>query len=132
MMNSIEDLLQTPCWVIDIFPMRVPEDSPGQFFAVEGHYLREHMASVKRKHVDLVLKLNCYAAVSIDGACNPAPARIEELMRERAVYIMLGGAMLLSEPDDTHMTLFNPDARLLRLVQTIAQGEGLFVWEGRN
>ena len=37
--------------------------------------------------------------------------------------------MLLSEPDDTHMTLFNPDEDLLDLVKILAAGEGLFVWQ---
>lgn len=35
--------------------------------------------------------------------------------------------MILSEPDDTYMTLFNPDDELLELVKLIASGEGLFV-----
>ena len=37
--------------------------------------------------------------------------------------------MLLSEPDDTHMTLFHPDEELLNLVKTLAVGEGLYVWQ---
>ena len=37
--------------------------------------------------------------------------------------------MILSEPDDTHMTLFAPDPELLELTRSIAAGEGLFVWE---
>jgi hypothetical protein len=39
----------------------------------------------------------------------------------------MGDSMILSEPDDTHMTLFNPDDELLELVKLIASGEGLFV-----
>ena len=41
--------------------------------------------------------------------------------------------MILSEPDDTHMTLFGPDEKLLKLVKLLAAGEGLYVWnEGSN
>ena len=36
--------------------------------------------------------------------------------------------MILSEPDDTHMTVFNADEKLLELIRVIASGEGLFVW----
>jgi hypothetical protein len=50
--------------------------------------------------------------------------------KDRYVYIMMGDSMILSEPDDTHMTLFNPDDELLELVKLIASGEGLFVWRG--
>ena len=42
---------------------------------------------------------------------------------------MTGGAMILSEPDDTHMTLFNPDEELLGLIRDLASSEGLFVWK---
>ena len=34
-------LLEAPCWVIDLLPMQVPQDSAGQFFAVEQYYLDE-------------------------------------------------------------------------------------------
>jgi hypothetical protein len=50
-------------------------------------------------------------------------------MDEEYVYIMAGDSMILSEPDDTHLTVFNPDDRLLELLMPIAAGEGLFVWK---
>ena len=37
--------------------------------------------------------------------------------------------MILSEPDDTHLTVFNPDSQLLEMIRQIAPGEGLFVWK---
>ena len=37
--------------------------------------------------------------------------------------------MLVSEPDETYMTLFNPDNETLELVKMISAGEGLFVWK---
>ena len=37
--------------------------------------------------------------------------------------------MILSEPDDTHLTVFNPDTQLLELIRQIASSEGLFVWK---
>lgn len=42
---------------------------------------------------------------------------------------MTGESMILSEPDDTHLTVFNPDSELLELIGQIASGEGLFVWK---
>ena len=38
-------------------------------------------------------------------------------------------AMIVSEPDDTYLTLYHPDDELLELVRTIAAGEGLYVWQ---
>ena len=40
MTEKIEELLQTPYWIVDIFPKQVPKDSPGQYFEIEK-YLRE-------------------------------------------------------------------------------------------
>ena len=127
---TIEELLETPYWIIDILPKQVPKDSPGQYFAIEGFFLKEQLTEIKKKHIGVILKLNCYVDISIDGEKNPAPERIRDIMMERYVYIMLGDSMILSEPDDTHMTVFNPDEELLDLIREISSSEGLFVWKG--
>lgn len=131
MNKTIDELLQTPYWIIDILPKQVPKDSPGQYFSVEEYFLAEQrFAQIKEKHINLVLKLNCYRDISIneEEALNPPPERIAGEMKDRYLYIMAGDAMILSEPDDTHMTLFNPDEDLLELVSALAKGEGLYVW----
>ena len=51
-------------------------------------------------------------------------------MLDRYVHIMLGDAMILSEPDDTHLTVFNPNEKMLCLIKEISSSEGLFVWKG--
>ncbi len=127
---TIEELLEKPYWIIDILPKQVPKDSPGQYFAIEDFFLKEQLTEIKKKHIGVILKLNCYVDISIDGEKNPAPERIRDIMMERYVYIMLGDSMILSEPDDTHMTLFNPDKELMDLIREISSSEGLFVWEG--
>ena len=132
MKRSIDELLLTPYWIIDILPEQVPKDSPGQYFAVEKYYLAgDRLADIKQKHINVILKLNCYRDISLDeeSSVNPPPERIDEEMRSRYLCIMTGGSMIISEPDDTYMTLYNPDKKLLELVKTIASGEGLFVWK---
>ena len=128
---TIEELLQTPYWIIDILPSQVPADSSGQYFAVEKYFLEEHLSAIKQKHLSLILKLNCYRDISIDEETevNPSPARIAKEMMERYLYFMVGDAMILSEPDDTHLTVFHPDEALLELIRTLAAGEGLYVWQ---
>lgn len=131
-MRAIEELLQTPYWIIDILPKQVPAYSPGQYFAVEKYYLeKERFAVIKEKHINVILKLNCYRDVSIDEetVVNPSPERIAEEMRQRFLYIMVDDSMILSEPDDTSMTVFNPDDDLLELIRQIAAGEGMHVWK---
>ena len=132
MEKTIEELLQTPYWIIDILPKQVPKDSPGQYFPIEDYFLRgDTLAAIKQKHLNLILKLNCYRDVSLDEdeERNPPPEQIADTVFRRYTYIRMADAMLLSEPDDTHMTLFNPDEELLDLVKALAAGEGLFVWQ---
>ena len=128
---AIEELLQTSYWVVDILPALVPKDGPGQYFAIEKYFLSgKRLEAIKEKHINLVLKLNCYRKISIYGEeDNPAPELLAAEMRQRYLYIMVDEAMILSEPDDTHLTIFNPDAGLLDLVREIAAGEGLYVWK---
>ena len=132
MNKTVEELLQCPYWIIDILPSQVPKDSPGQYFAVEKYFLQgDRIKEIKKKHIDLVLKLNCYRDISIDDetGINPLPENIAGEMRKRYLYIMIDESMILSEPDDTHLTVFNPDPQLLELIRQIASGEGLFVWK---
>lgn len=126
--NRIEALLNTPYWIIDILPFQVPKDSPGQYFTIEEYFLKEQLADIKRKHINLILKLNCYRDIVIEDEMNPAPDKTAEIMNDRYVYIMTGDSMILSEPDDTHLTVFNPDEELLKLVRDLSAGEGLFLW----
>ena len=131
MKKTIEELLECPYWIVDVFPSQVPENSPGQFFAVEAYYLQgKRLAEIKQKHIDLILKLNCYRDLSIDEeeALNPPPARIAGEMRKRHLCIRTEEALILSDPDDTHLTVFNPDPQLLELIREIASGAGLYVW----
>lgn len=133
-MDKIEELLQTPYWIIDILPMQVPKDSPGQYFTVEDYFLKDQLTVIKEKHINLILKLNCYYDLIViqddEETGNPSPYKIAEIVNERYVYFIIGESMILSEPDDTHLTLFNPDEELLDLVRELAGSEGLFVWKG--
>ena len=108
MKKTVEDLLQSSYWIIDILPSQVPEDCPGQFFSVEEYFLQgDRIEEIKQKHIDLVLKLNCYRDISIsdETVVNPLPKHIADEMKKRYLYIMVGESMILSEPDDTHLTV---------------------------
>ena len=130
MKNKVDVLLQKPYWVIDILPEQVPRESKGQFFEIESYFLeKNNLTSIKQKHINMLLKLNCYYQISIDGDVNPSPERIVEDVMERSLQIMVGDAMIASEPDDLHMTVYNPDEKLIRLITAISSGEGLFVWK---
>lgn len=132
MTRTIDELFQTPYWVIDPLPRQVPRDSAGQYFVVERYYLEKpRLDRIKRKHLNIVLKLNCYRDISLEDEAipNPSPERIAEEMRKRYLCLRVDDALILSEPDDTTMTVFNPDESLLDLLRDIVPSEGLFIWQ---
>ena len=132
MKRSIDELLLTPYWIIDILPKRVPADTQGQYFAIASYLEKHRMAQIKEGQTDLILKLNCYRAISVNDEeeINPPIEKIVEEMGKEYVFFRIDEAMILAERDDTHMTLFNADEELLELVRVLAQGEGLYVWKG--
>ena len=85
MKKTVEELLQCSYWIIDILPSQVPEGSPGQYFAVEEFFLQDgRIEEIKRKHIDLILKLNCYRDISIgdENVINPLPEHIANEMKK--------------------------------------------------
>ena len=128
-MERMEELLNKPYWIIDILPERVPENNPGRYFTIEEYWRRNHLPEIRQKHLSLILKLNCYMELSMDGEVNPPPERIRDRMTEHDVSILLGDALILSERGDTYLTVYNPDDRLLGLIRRLSAAEGLFVWQ---
>ncbi len=129
---TIDELLKTPYWIIDILPQQVPKDSPGQYFAVADYWHSEpQRTAIKQKHIDLILKLNCYRDLYLDEeeTPNPRPEILVGEMLMRYLCIKVDDAMIVSDPEDTYLTLYNPNEKLLELVKTLAGGEGLFVWQ---
>ena len=64
MSKTIEELLNAPYWIIDILPKQVPAGSAGQYFAIEQYLRDTQLSDIKKKHVNLILKLNCYRDIS--------------------------------------------------------------------
>jgi len=84
-MKTVEELLQCPYRIIDILPSQVPKDSPGQYFAVEDYFLQgDRVEEIKQKHINLILKLNCYRDISIgdETVVNPLPEHIADEMKK--------------------------------------------------
>ena len=85
MKRTVEELLQCQYWIIDILPSQVPKDSPGQYFAVEKYFLQsDRIEEIKQKHIDLILKLNCYRDISIEDEAmiNPPSEHIADEMKK--------------------------------------------------
>ena len=136
----IEELLNKPYWIIDILPEQVPEDSAGQYFAVEQYWRQPPaIAEIRRRFTGVLLKLNCYSdfrvcfAGSEEYTLNPAPELLTSwiLDGQKDLCILLPGedALITLNRDDTWMTLYQPSETLLRRTERLASAEGLFVWK---
>ena len=132
MRKTIEELLELPYWIVDVLPEQVKADSPGQYYAVERYYRSEpRITEIKKRHADLVLKLNCYRDILPDGKeeRNPTPERIAEAVLTRRACLRTGDALIVSEPDELYLTVYHPDRELLRLLKKLCVGEGLYLWQ---
>ena len=138
--TMIEALLEREVWVIDALPRQVPANSAGQFFAIEHTLLTPPRSTkLRKKFVDVLLRLNCYVDFDVwkeelDGpARNPAPDELERWVEEdrEALSIVLSGedALIVVPTESTCMALHNAAPDLLSLITCIAQASGLFVWK---
>ena len=130
--DRIEPYFERPYWVVDILPLQVPADSPGPYFAVEQYFLQEpRLSALRRKYLELFLKLNCYFDMEIPEKKNPRPEALEELVMSRAVYALFGEehTLCVLNYDDTNMTVYDPSERFRSIMEMLAGAEGLFFWQ---
>ena len=140
---TIDELLLTPYRVIDILPERVPENSPGQYSAVERYFLKDK--ALRRRQAELLLKLNCYYDLTFvlprpDGTeeeiFNPAPETVTKLVGREYLCVLIGGevpgvpeALITADRADAYMTVYHAEGRLLDLIHKLTEAAGLFLWE---
>ena len=137
---KIDELIDKPCYLIDIFPRKVPETPDRRYFEVE-EILQKNRRDLDEKFCRLLLKLYCYydfwVAAGTEVAVNPEPERLAEWIRhcfegdwrERDyINIILPGcnAMVILNGDDLYMSVYHPDGRLMELISQLAGAEGLF------
>ena len=132
-MDRIDEWFAAPCWVIDVLPDRVPDKSPGQYFAVEKYFLQD--PELPRKQLRIILKLNCYFDLTLvtekEETVNPAPEVWAERIGRECLSILAGDrALITTDPGDTYLSVFTADDRILAMIRELAAAEGLFVWKG--
>ena len=135
----IETLLNKPYWVIDILPEQVPENSAGQYFAIEQYYLQTGITDIHRRFTDVLLKLNCYFDFLVclsdqeQQIYNPEPERLVSWINteQKDLCIVLAGedVLITLNHDDTYMTVYNPSESLINRIRNLAMTHGLFFWQ---
>ena len=136
-LNHIEKLLEKPCWVIDILPYQVPKESAGQYFAVEEYYLKEPQnRKLRQCFIGMLLKLNCYYDFLIyqnDKIIEkPSPEQLEDMILHNTatIDILLQEDVLITiRNDDTYLTVYDPDEKLLETLKQLSAAHGLFLWK---
>ena len=53
---------------------------------------------------------------------------LKEIVGYRYIQILIDDSLIVSDPDDMYMSLYNPTDTMLELVTKIAGSEGLFIW----
>ena len=137
--NMIEQLLEKPCWVVDLLPQRVPASRGAQFSAVEAYYLnRQNGKKLRKRFTDILLKLNCYYDFLLYrgshglATLNPPPEilakRIMDAQEELLILLESEDALILIGRDDTCISFYNPSEPLLTMLVQLARAHSLFLW----
>lgn len=141
MENSIEtvdELLEKECYIIDWLPETVSKNAATQFLDVEYYLLNSKRHSIlKDKFISIILKIMCYYHISIlwNGWIDwPKPEMIENAISE--IMINHSGtldclfpeehALLVFNWDCLNLSVYNPSETMQRLFEQIAFSEGLF------
>ena len=130
----IEELLEKPYQVIDILPVQVPDSPDGQYFAVEQFFLQDHeRKAIYQKFARLLLKLNCYHDLVVDGEMDPPPDTLFSKIVETGptgyhiILLPKENALIALNGGDLYMTIYNASETLTGLIEPLAASEGLFV-----
>ena len=139
----IETLLNKLYWVIDILPEQVPEDSTGQYFAIEQYYLQQPgITDIHHRFTDILLKLNCYSDFLVclpdqeQQIRNPEPEKlvswINTELKDLCILLIMEDVLITLNHDDTYMTVYNPSEVLTNRIRILAMAHGLFFWQPKQ
>ena len=111
---------------------------------LKGFLEHPQIDNIYRKFTNILLKLNCYEdiGVSYDGdewITNPAPQELEAALLKcmadkQMFYIILKSAdvLITVSGNDTYMTVYNPTEEMTELIRSLADSEGLAIWQPNN
>lgn len=140
--SKIDELIEKPCYLIDIFPCTVPETSDRRYFVIE-EYFQNNRNDWNKKFRNLLLKLYCYhdfwVSFGNELSKNPEPNLLAKWIQHcfegnwrtrDYINIILPGcnAMVILNGDDLYLSLYNPDEPLKNLISQLAGAEGFFFY----
>lgn len=143
---KIDELIEKPCYLIDIFPYTVPKTSDGRYFMVE-EYLQKNRQDWNERFCRLLLKLYCYydfwCSFGEELVENPKPDQLAEWIhrcfagdwKERGyinIILPTCNAMIILNGDDLYISVYNPDRPLTELLSQLAGAEGFFFYQAQK
>lgn len=141
----VERLLDTPCTVIDVLPLRVGAEGARRYAAFERHMLTgSRIRDLRERQASLLSMLGCYVSLAVsvgdDGPWEPDPtpaglaaklcACVPDAGRDRGyVRVLTSDRTLLTlDKDETHLSVYNLSASSRELMAALASSQGLFLW----
>lgn len=143
MISKIDELIESPAFLIDIFPKTVPPTEDNRYFEIEEYFQRQ--GKLSEKCINILLKLYCYYDFVVVSAQdkvieNPIPNQLVRLIKHcfkgnyrsrDYINIVLPecNSMIQLHGGNLYMVLYNPNEHLKELVSHLAQAEGLFFYK---
>lgn len=143
-LSRIETLIETPAFLIDIFPETVPQREDNRYFVIE-EYFQNHREKISQKFLNILLKLYCYYNFIISYAPaklleNATPDQVltffDNFVMEKNqitdsinIFIPECDALIVLNRDDLYITVYNPDSHLKNLLSQLAYSEGVFFYK---
>ena len=141
--SKIDELIEGPVYLIDIFPSTVPRKADNRYFEIE-EFFQHNREEIDRKFTSILLKLYCYYDFWISAWRsehevfeNPDLGQLTSLIKRcfsgewksrEYINIILPecNSMIILNGDDLYMRVYNPSDFLKSRILELAQSEGLF------
>ena len=137
-MQTIDRILEMPCYVIDFLPSQVLKDCNGHFFEVEQYFLNHYSRYGWRdRFIRIILKVMCYYQISIycgEWMEQPTPEQVAEIINtimenhsgDITILLLSKDVLIQFGWDCLNMSVYNPDEEMCVLFEQIAVSEGMF------
>jgi hypothetical protein len=139
---DIENIMESPYWIIDILPKRVPEDRSAAYSKGEQYYLSEpRITELRRKQAEIIIKLSSYYDIQLSTdhgdifSKSTIPDDIEKqfiaCVGAESLYVGIKSpeSIITLDGCDTYMTAYTSDEEMLELIGQLAGSAGLFIWK---
>ena len=142
MAEHLEQLQQGACYLVDLFPKRVPPDRSEAFWAAERFFLRgKEKRALQRGFLRIMMQLACYYPCRIwreengmdwrEIPLEKIPKAVKDFEKDGC-----GEVQMLLETEDTLLILqegtlclmvYQPSQSVLQLLEVLAQASGFFL-----